>query len=160
MEPYIKESANADTPRRPRRRPGENRAKLLDAAILEFGRSGFHGASTASIAQRADIPQPHVYVHFATKAELFLAALAGAYDAADQQQALTASETDVARAHQAEALMHLQAIAALGEPSLFPSLTELLPQRILSKGRPWHRSCLEYASERLLEQASASLLEQ
>ena len=61
------------TERRARRRPGENRKRLLEAGLIEFGLFGFHGASTAGIAARADVPQPHVYASFATKQELFLA---------------------------------------------------------------------------------------
>lgn len=58
--------------RRVRRRPGENRARLIEAGLLVFGRHGFHGASTAAIAELADVPQPHVYASFSTKQALFL----------------------------------------------------------------------------------------
>lgn len=64
------------TERRARRRPGENRRRLLEAGLIEFGLFGFHGASTSGIAARAEIPQPHVYASFATKQELFLACVA------------------------------------------------------------------------------------
>ena len=40
---------------------------------MEFGLFGYHGASTSSIAARADVPQPHVYANFETKQQLFLA---------------------------------------------------------------------------------------
>jgi AcrR family transcriptional regulator len=40
---------------------------------VEFGLFGYHGASTSSIAARADVPQPHVYANFETKQQLFLA---------------------------------------------------------------------------------------
>lgn len=63
----------ATRPRRPRRRPGENRQRLIAAGIVEFGRRGYHGAGTASIAALAEVPQPHVYASFRTKGELFLA---------------------------------------------------------------------------------------
>jgi len=63
------------TGRRPRRRPGENRERLVEAGLIEFGLFGYHGASTAAIAARADVPQPHVYASFETKRELFLACL-------------------------------------------------------------------------------------
>lgn len=61
------------TQRRPRRKPGENRERLLEAGLIEFGLFGYHGASTSAIAARAGVPQPHVYASFATKRELFLA---------------------------------------------------------------------------------------
>lgn len=60
-------------PRRVRRRPGENRERLLTAGITVFGTHGYHGAQTAGIAALADVPQPHVYANFSTKQELFLA---------------------------------------------------------------------------------------
>ena len=101
-------------PRRPRRRPGENRAALLEAAVFEFGEHGYHGASTAAIAAQADVPQPHVYVHFATKGELFLAALVHAYDSTDRAER-EGSPSEVAAAVRAESLIHLQAVAAAGE---------------------------------------------
>ncbi|UOR03046.1 TetR/AcrR family transcriptional regulator [Leucobacter allii] len=63
---------------RPRRKPGENRQRLVEAGLVEFGLFGYHGASTAGIAARADVPQPHVYASFATKHELFLACVAAA----------------------------------------------------------------------------------
>lgn len=62
--------------RRARRRPGQNRERLLEAGLIEFGLFGYHGAVTAAIAQRADVPQPHVYANFTGKQELFLACLA------------------------------------------------------------------------------------
>ena len=64
--------------RRSRRRPGENRARLMEAGLIEFGLFGYHGTSTARIAQRAEVPQPHVYANFRTKQELFVACLVSA----------------------------------------------------------------------------------
>lgn len=66
------------TDRRPRRRPGENRDRLREAGLIEFGLFGYHGASTAGIAARAGVPQPHLYTSFRTKQELFMACLADA----------------------------------------------------------------------------------
>lgn len=60
-------------PTRPRRRPGENRERLIEAGLIEFGLFGYHGASTAGIAARAEVPQPHVYASFPSKGALFLA---------------------------------------------------------------------------------------
>ena len=58
---------------RPRRRPGENRERLIEAGLIEFGLFGYHGASTAGIAARAEVPQPHLYASFPSKRDLFLA---------------------------------------------------------------------------------------
>lgn len=63
-----------------RRRPGENRERLQEAGLIEFGLFGFHGTSTGRIAARASVPQPHVYTNFRTKQELFLACVARAVD--------------------------------------------------------------------------------
>lgn len=136
-------------PRRPRRRPGENRAALLEAAVFEFGEHGYHGASTAAIAAQADVPQPHVYVHFATKGELFLAALVHAYDSTDRAER-EGSPSEVAAAVRAESLIHLQAVAAAGERSLSPRLSEAVSARIHAKGASWHIGAIERAAAALL----------
>jgi AcrR family transcriptional regulator len=49
------------------------RDELLDAAIAEFARHGFHAASTTAIARRAGISQPYIYALFPNKKALFLA---------------------------------------------------------------------------------------
>ena len=58
--------------RRPRvRRDRKNlRARLLDAALIEFGAKGFAGASTRAIARRVDTHQPQINYHFASKRAL------------------------------------------------------------------------------------------
>jgi AcrR family transcriptional regulator len=62
---------------RPRvRRDREDlRARLLDAALIEFGARGFDGASTRAIAQRVDAHQPQIHYHFASKQALWRAAV-------------------------------------------------------------------------------------
>ncbi len=104
--------------RRSRRRPGENRARLLSAGILEFGRLGYRGASTTAIAAIAEVPQPHVYTNFRTKQELFL----GCVDRAASALQGGASTEDP----EALARLVLQAVAALGEGTLRPELEPLL----------------------------------
>jgi AcrR family transcriptional regulator len=49
------------------------RDEVLDAAIAEFARHGFHAASTTGIARRAGISQPYIYALFPSKKALFLA---------------------------------------------------------------------------------------
>lgn len=56
------------------------RPKLLEAAISEFAENGFEGASTASIARRAKVPQPLVHHHFGSKEELFRTVLDALFD--------------------------------------------------------------------------------
>lgn len=53
----------------------ERRAGILRAARAEFARSGYHGASTACIASAAGCSEPMLYKHFASKLDLFTAAL-------------------------------------------------------------------------------------
>src|ERR1700744_4296651 len=49
----------------------ERRADLLEAAVIEFAESGFHGARTADIAAGAGSSQPYVYALFPDKRALF-----------------------------------------------------------------------------------------
>lgn len=99
--------------RRVRRRVGENRERLLEAGLREFGLLGFHGASTSAIATRAGVPQPHVYASFATKQELFLACCDVAADA------LTGSS----RTRPSDAALRFlyQAVAVVDHPQFEPS---------------------------------------
>jgi AcrR family transcriptional regulator len=48
------------------------RRRLLNAAEIEFGDKGYHGASVSSITQRADIGQGTFYLYFRSKEEIFL----------------------------------------------------------------------------------------
>src|ERR1700729_3811528 len=49
------------------------RASILNAAIVEFARSGYTGTSTEAIAARAGISQPYLFRLFGTKKDLFVA---------------------------------------------------------------------------------------
>jgi len=55
-------------------------ASLLDAAIHEFAAHGFDGASTRAIATRAGVHQPQINYHFASKLDLWRAAVALLFD--------------------------------------------------------------------------------
>ena len=54
----------------------ERREAVLDAALLEFARHGYAGASTDAIAREAGISQPYLFRLFGTKKELFMASAA------------------------------------------------------------------------------------
>lgn len=125
-------------PRRPRRRPGENRERLLAAGISVFGIHGYHGAQTAAIAALAEVPQPHVYANFTTKQELFLACAERVCDSliaspialnqvdsnhADSNDALNG---DAENENSVLGAFLLQCIAATAETKLQPALDELL----------------------------------
>ena len=53
----------------------ERREEVLAAAVEEFSRSGFRGASTERIAKRAGISQPYLFRLFGSKKELYLASV-------------------------------------------------------------------------------------
>ena len=68
------------TERAPRRNREDRLEELVDAALLEFARNGLNGTSTQAIADRAGISQPYVFRFFATKKQLFMAAVERGYD--------------------------------------------------------------------------------
>lgn len=107
------------TERRARRKPGENRALLLQAGLNEFGLYGYHGTSTARIAARAGVPQPHVYANFSGKPQLFFACLERA------GELLESAPIDDDLGDAATLLMY-QAIAALHDPDHGPQVRTLL----------------------------------
>ena len=53
----------------------ERRQALIDTAIRVFSDGSYHGTTTAEIARAAGISEPILYRHFASKRELYLAAL-------------------------------------------------------------------------------------
>lgn len=53
----------------------ERRVAVIRAAVKEFARGGLHGTSTAAIAQRVGVSQPYLFRLFATKKDIFLAAV-------------------------------------------------------------------------------------
>jgi AcrR family transcriptional regulator len=58
-----------------RRTRGDLREQLIEAALAEFAAKGFDGASTRSIAERADAHQPQINYHFSSKELLWDAAV-------------------------------------------------------------------------------------
>ena len=61
--------------RRKRRSAQEIQDRVLEAAAREFEACGFSGATTAAIAQRAEVTEAQIFRLYATKAELFRAAI-------------------------------------------------------------------------------------
>src|SRR4051794_18740944 len=49
--------------------------QMLDAAVVEFARHGFHEASMDDVALRASISKPMLYAYLGTKDDLFVACL-------------------------------------------------------------------------------------
>jgi AcrR family transcriptional regulator len=61
---------------RARKQPAEvRRETLVDAAIRVFARTPYRAAGTAAIAREAGVAEPTIYRHYASKRELYLAAL-------------------------------------------------------------------------------------
>lgn len=53
----------------------ERREALIEAAVHEFAHGGLHGTPVDRIARRVGVAQPYVFSLFASKRELFLAAV-------------------------------------------------------------------------------------
>ncbi|GAA3886568.1 TetR/AcrR family transcriptional regulator [Streptomyces sedi] len=52
----------------------ERRESVIRAAVVEFGRAGYVGTTTASIARRVGVSQPYLFRLFPDKRAIFLAA--------------------------------------------------------------------------------------
>lgn len=132
--------------RRPRRKPGENRELLLEAGLVEFGLLGYHGASTAAIATRADVPQPHVYASFRTKQELFFAC----FERASMDVRMrTGGDAPVTMQR-----MLLQAIASVHDPALSGRLTGELDDLRSKIGAGAFGELVRTAAHSLIDSAS------
>ena len=65
----------APAPRRRRRSSEEVAERILEAAAEEFERAGYSGATTAAIARRAEVTEAQIFRFYASKQELFRAAI-------------------------------------------------------------------------------------
>lgn len=70
--------------KRHRRERSNVRELLLESAITEFALKGYDGASTTSIAKRADAFQPQINYHFKGKADLWRTAVDLLFDRLDE----------------------------------------------------------------------------
>lgn len=129
--------------RRPRRRPGENRERLVAAGILEFGTQGYHGAGTAAIAASADVPQPHVYASFEAKRDLFFACA---------ERVSTELLEPSASSSVAHARFIYQAVAAARDPELTEVLLPLLTQTRHELGEPGFSKLIADGARALLSE--------
>ena len=69
----------SEAPERARRDPERTRARILEAARVEFARRGLGGARVDQITARAGSNKRMIYYYFGNKEALFLAALESAY---------------------------------------------------------------------------------
>jgi AcrR family transcriptional regulator len=53
----------------------ERRERLVETAVRVFGEGSYRGTTTAEIARAAGVSEPILYRHFASKRDLYLAAL-------------------------------------------------------------------------------------
>ena len=125
---------------KPRRRPAQRmtaeqrRAELLEAAVIEFARNGYHGSRTTDIAARAGVSQPYVYALFPDKRALFLAchdwttrrigdalekASTGLGEGEDAERALDRAYQELFDTHPYQVLFQTQAqAAAAADPAI------------------------------------------
>jgi AcrR family transcriptional regulator len=72
---FVSQTATRPTARRkshPRLNAEDRREAVIQAAVVEFARSGYFGTSTEAVAARAGISQPYVFRLFGNKRNLFL----------------------------------------------------------------------------------------
>jgi len=75
-----KKSKTGEATERVRRDPERTRARILEAARIEFARRGLGGARVDQITARAGSNKRMIYYYFGNKEALFLAALESAYE--------------------------------------------------------------------------------
>ncbi len=83
---------------RPRVPASERREALIEAAVHEFAHGGLHGTPVDRIARRVGIAQPYVFSLFASKRELFLAAIERAFQQVGETFNEAAADFDPERA--------------------------------------------------------------
>ncbi|RSM43166.1 TetR/AcrR family transcriptional regulator [Amycolatopsis balhimycina DSM 5908] len=109
------------TSRGPYAKSAEVRRKILEACIDAFGQTGFYGATTKDIAQRAGISHTGLRHHFPTKEDL-LAALLELRDERSKEILMSAQVLDP-RVGPLDALRGM--LARLVDDELKPGLMEL-----------------------------------
>ena len=91
----------ANTPAEQARRrvpAAQRREELIAAAVVEFAHGGLYGTPVERIARRVGVAQPYVFSLFASKRELFLAALERGFERSKTRFGGRASEYEQGRA--------------------------------------------------------------
>ncbi|HEX5293884.1 MAG TPA: TetR/AcrR family transcriptional regulator [Streptosporangiaceae bacterium] len=117
--------------RRQRMSGPDRRQQVLGIAAEEFAEAGLHGASTETIARRAEITQAYVFRMFGTKKALFLEVVVAAFDrtAAGMRRAagsktgrealtLMGAQYNEMLTDRTSLLLQLQGFAACGDPEV------------------------------------------
>ncbi|WP_240420925.1 TetR/AcrR family transcriptional regulator [Paenibacillus periandrae] len=100
------------------------RTEIISAAIEVFAEIGYYRATTAQVAQRANISQPYIFRFFATKEALLLAALEVSWtriidsfrlvvDSSSPERLetnLSGAYEDILKSYQNETLLQMQAL--------------------------------------------------
>jgi AcrR family transcriptional regulator len=121
----------------------DRRQQVLGIAAVEFAGGGLHGASTETMARRAEITQAYIFRMFGTKKALFLEVMVSAFDrlsegmrqAADTKTGLEALARMGARYNEmlgdrTSLLLQLQGFAACNDPEVRDAVRD-------SFGRMW-----------------------
>jgi AcrR family transcriptional regulator len=91
-------STAKDGTRRSRVPAAERRDALIEAAVHEFAHGGLHGTPVERIARRVGVAQPYVFSLFASKRDLFVAAVERGFELTEQTFTRAAEEYDPAAA--------------------------------------------------------------
>ncbi len=91
-------STTAGKSRRQRVPAAERRNELIDAAMIEFAHGGLHGTPVDRIARRVGVAQPYVFSLFASKRDLFIAAIERGFERVAAVFTRAAAEYDPALA--------------------------------------------------------------
>src|SRR5438309_3554055 len=89
-------AAAATTGKRQRVPASERRDALIESAVHEFAHGGLHGTPVDRIARRVGVAQPYVFSLFASKRELFLAAVERGFELVAEVFTNAAAEFDPA----------------------------------------------------------------
>lgn len=173
---------------RPRHREGQAATpdRIVDAALVVFGRDGFARAKLAEIAKNASITRPSLLYHFATKERLYEAVVARSFDRLSAALAAIMAATgpfaerlaDVAAtfaeqiaAHPDDARIVVHELVAAdgpGRPILLERVTPLLDQVVafvelqgagsVRPGLPVRGAVMQIAADVLLAHATPALV--
>ena len=83
----------------------ERRDELIEAAVHEFAHGGLSGTPVDRIARRVGVAQPYVFSLFASKRELFLAAVERGFELTAETFSRAAAEFDPASAPPGEDIL-------------------------------------------------------
>lgn len=132
------------------------KARILEAAVAEFGEQGLEGARVERIARRARVNKQMLYYYFGSKDELYARALEDVYDG------IVANMTE----HQAQSALDNPAdkVLALFEAYFdylrdHPEYVSIIANENLHRGRHLETSDVEELTHPAVEYASRLLIE-